>query len=42
MSRVTITGLTKKFDGKPPSLAVDDLDLDMEEGEFLALLGPGG
>ena len=42
MSRVTITGLTKHFDGKPPSLAVDNLDLDIEEGEFLALLGPSG
>ena len=42
MSRVTISGLTKRFDGKPPSLAVDNLDLEMEEGEFLALLGPSG
>lgn len=42
MSRVTISGLTKRFDGKPPSLAIDDLDLDIEEGEFLALLGPSG
>lgn len=42
MSRVTISGLTKNFEGKPPSLAVDDLDLEIEEGEFLALLGPSG
>src|SRR3954454_8579361 len=42
MSRVTIAGLTKRFDGKPPSLAVDDLELDIEEGEFVALLGPSG
>src|SRR5438270_109379 len=27
MSRVTISGLTKRFEGKPPSLAVDDVAL---------------
>ncbi len=42
MSKVTISGLTKRFDGRPPSLAVDSLDLELEEGEFLALLGPSG
>src|SRR3954452_13294977 len=42
MSRVTISGLTKRFEGKPPSLAIDDLELDIEEGEFVALLGPSG
>ncbi len=42
MSRVTVSGLTKRFEGKPPSLAVDDLELELEEGEFLALLGPSG
>lgn len=42
MSRVTISGLSKRFEGKPPSQAVDELDLELEEGEFLALLGPSG
>jgi iron(III) transport system ATP-binding protein len=42
MSRVTITGLSKHFDGKPPSIAVGNLHLDVEEGEFVALLGPSG
>jgi iron(III) transport system ATP-binding protein len=42
MSRVTIEGLQKRFDGKPPSLAIDSLELDIAEGEFLALLGPSG
>ena len=28
--------------GKPPTTAVDDLDLDIEPGEFLVLLGPSG
>ena len=42
MSHVSIQGLTKHFDGKPPTKAVDDLDLGIEEGEFLVLLGPSG
>ena len=42
MSRVTITGLSKQFEGKPPSVAVGNLHLDIEEGEFVALLGPSG
>ncbi len=42
MSRVTVEGLHKRFDGKPPALAVDSLDLEIGEGEFLALLGPSG
>jgi iron(III) transport system ATP-binding protein len=42
MSRVTVAGLTRRFPGSPPALAVDDLDLEIEEGEFLALLGPSG
>ena len=42
MSRVVIEGLTKRFDGKPPTVAVDDLTLEIAEGEFLVLLGPSG
>jgi iron(III) transport system ATP-binding protein len=42
MSRVTIRGLQKRFDGKPPVMAIDSLDLDIAEGEFIALLGPSG
>ena len=42
MSRVTIQGLSKKFDGKPPTTAADNLTLQVEEGEFLVLLGPSG
>jgi iron(III) transport system ATP-binding protein len=42
MSHVRIDGLTKHFDGKPPTKAVDDLRLGIEEGEFLVLLGPSG
>src|SRR5215211_7690993 len=42
MSRVVIEGLTKRFEGKPPTVAVDDLSLEIETGEFLVLLGPRG
>jgi iron(III) transport system ATP-binding protein len=42
MSDVRIRGLTKRWQGKPPTTAVDDLDLDVGSGEFLVLLGPSG
>ncbi|MER5216633.1 ABC transporter ATP-binding protein [Streptomyces sp. NPDC002838] len=42
MSHVRIEGLTKKFAGKPPAVAVDDLSLEIEPGEFVVLLGPSG
>ena len=35
MSHVTIEGLSKKYGGKPPATAVDNLSLHIEEGEFL-------
>lgn len=42
MSQLTIDGLTKHFAGKPPTTAMDDLTLTVEQGEFLVLLGPSG
>lgn len=42
MAKVRIEGLSKHFPGRPPTLAVDDLDLDVEDGELLVLLGPSG
>lgn len=42
MSYVRMKGLTKRFAGKPPTTAMDDLDLEIEKGEFLVLLGPSG
>ncbi|QFQ95071.1 ABC transporter ATP-binding protein [Streptomyces phaeolivaceus] len=42
MSHVRIEGLTKRFAGKPPTVAVDDLSLEIEPGEFIVLLGPSG
>jgi iron(III) transport system ATP-binding protein len=37
-----IEGLTKRFAGRPPTVAVDDVGLEIPEGEFLVLLGPSG
>jgi iron(III) transport system ATP-binding protein len=42
VSHVRIEGLTKRFTGKPPAVAVDDLSLEIEPGEFIVLLGPSG
>ena len=42
MTNVRIRGLTKRFGAKPPVVAIDDLDIDIEPGEFLVLLGPSG
>lgn len=39
MSRVVLSSVTKRFD---ELVAVDHLDLEVGEGEFLALLGPSG
>ena len=42
LSNVSIRGLTKRFGGKSPMVAIDNLDLEIEPGEFLVLLGPSG
>ena len=42
MSNVSIRGLSKRFGGKTPTTAIDNLDLEIEPGEFLVLLGPSG
>jgi spermidine/putrescine transport system ATP-binding protein len=42
---VAIQGVTKRFPGvkgSDPVVAVDDLDLDIRDGEFFSLLGPSG
>jgi ABC-type Fe3+/spermidine/putrescine transport system ATPase subunit len=39
MGAVELRAVTKRFDDV---VAVDDLDLDVREGEFLSLLGPSG
>lgn len=37
---VRVSGLTRRFDERPP--VIDGLDLDVEPGEFVALLGASG
>jgi multiple sugar transport system ATP-binding protein len=39
MAFLKLEGITKRF---PGTLAVDNLDLEVERGEFLVLLGPSG
>jgi multiple sugar transport system ATP-binding protein len=40
MARVAFDGVTKVYPG--PVVAVDDLTLDVADGEFLILVGPSG
>src|SRR4029077_9813268 len=42
VSNVSIRGLSKRFGGKTPTIAIENLDLEIEPGEFLVLLGPSG
>ncbi|MEF8780860.1 MAG: sn-glycerol-3-phosphate ABC transporter ATP-binding protein UgpC [Haloferacaceae archaeon] len=43
MGRLDITRLTKTFDeGENVIVAVDELDITVEDGEFLVLVGPSG
>lgn len=39
MTTITIRGLTKRYEG---GLAVDNLDLEVADGELVSLLGPSG
>ncbi|KQX62075.1 ABC transporter ATP-binding protein [Angustibacter sp. Root456] len=39
---VRLRGLRKEFAGHPPVVAVDDVDLDIADGEFFSMLGPSG
>ena len=40
MSRITLDGVSKRYDRDV--LAVDDIDLEIESGEFVTLVGPSG
>jgi putative spermidine/putrescine transport system ATP-binding protein len=41
-SAVVLSRLRKEFPGPPPVVAVDDIDLDIRDGEFFSMLGPSG
>jgi NitT/TauT family transport system ATP-binding protein len=42
MSAISIENLTKTYPGATPVKALDDVNLQVREGEFVALLGPSG
>ncbi|WP_129115430.1 ABC transporter ATP-binding protein [Halegenticoccus tardaugens] len=43
MSKVTIENVSKVYDdGGNDILAVDDIDLDIQDGEFMTIVGPSG
>jgi putative spermidine/putrescine transport system ATP-binding protein len=39
---VVLSRLRKEFAGTPPVVAVDDIDLEIRDGEFFSMLGPSG
>ncbi|EWT01064.1 peptide ABC transporter ATPase [Intrasporangium oryzae NRRL B-24470] len=39
---IRLDRLRKEFTGTPPVVAVDDVDLDVGQGEFFSMLGPSG
>ena len=39
---LTVNKLMKKFPGKPPLIAVDEISFALKKGEILGLLGPNG
>ncbi|MFF0487748.1 ABC transporter ATP-binding protein [Nocardia sp. NPDC003482] len=39
---VSFAHATKRFDGSGGTLALDDIDLDVRHGEFVAVIGPSG
>jgi NitT/TauT family transport system ATP-binding protein len=42
MGNVSFRGTSKTFPGKVPVHALDDITLEIKDGEFVALLGPSG
>lgn len=42
MTRLEIEGATKRFDGTDPLTVFEDLDLVVEDGEFVTVMGPSG
>jgi NitT/TauT family transport system ATP-binding protein len=40
MSNISVQDICKIYPGEPPVKALDHIDLEVAEGEFVALLGP--
>jgi putative ABC transport system ATP-binding protein len=39
---LTLEGVVKEYPGTPPVRALDDIDLHVDHGEFIAIVGPSG
>ena len=42
MTRVVVEHLNKQFDGKPPTLAIDDLSIDVDKASSSCCSGRAG
>jgi sn-glycerol 3-phosphate transport system ATP-binding protein len=42
LATIVLEGLRKVYPGKPPVVAVEDLDLTIDDGELVAFVGPSG
>jgi ABC-type nitrate/sulfonate/bicarbonate transport system ATPase subunit len=42
MCKLTVRAVQKTFDGPPPVRALEPIDLEVKDGEFVCLLGPSG
>lgn len=42
MSLIRLRNIEKQYDGPSPVLALSDVDLDIDRGEFVAVVGPSG
>ncbi len=42
MARITVAGVSKVFPGDPPFAALADIDVTVEDREFVSVLGPSG
>jgi len=42
MGNVTLSGVTKVYEGDEPVTAVEDVNLEVTDGEFIVMVGPSG
>lgn len=42
MSVIALSHVTKSYPSTPPVVALDDVSFDVDQGEFLAMVGPSG
>ncbi|MEO6759731.1 MAG: ATP-binding cassette domain-containing protein, partial [Saprospiraceae bacterium] len=39
---ISLSKVSKRFDGKPQVIALDAVDLQIDKGEMVSLVGPSG